>query len=474
MTPVNDNFKPRPPIVAVVGHVDHGKTAFLDYVRKTNVVEGEAGGITQSIGAYEAEHKGKKITFIDTPGHEAFSRMRAHGASAADIAILIVSADEGVKPQTEEALETLKTTNTPFVVAITKIDKENANIEKVKNDLMNKGIMLEGLGGDISWQAISSKTGVGTSELLDLLLLMGEVAELRYDPSMSAAGFVIESRMDPRRGMVAHLIIKEGVLRQGDDIKTPSVSGKVKIMENFLGKPTKELHSSSPALIVGLNGMPKGGEEFVSGNRELSIESVQPAAAIDEVVSVEGSESPKAILRADTNGSLEALRKVFEKEVEIVDASVGDIVDSDAQFAKSTGAIIIGFMVRAEKSAIHLAEVHGIKIFTSKIIYELLDLIKKSKADEKQGFAGGELKVLAVFSATPSRQTVGGKVIKGILKTSTALEIEREKELMGKGRIKSLECGKESVNEVSTDQECGLVVETAIPIQVGDLLKIIR
>ncbi len=474
MAPAKDNLEPRPPIVAVVGHVDHGKTAFLDYVRKTSVVESEAGGITQSIGAYEAEHKGKKITFIDTPGHEAFSKMRARGASAADLAILVVAADEGIKQQTRETLEILKTTQTPFVVAITKVDKENANIEKIKSDLMNEGVLLEGLGGDISWQAISSKTGAGISELLDLVLLMGEVAELKYDPDKGAAGFVIESQMDARRGIVAHLIIKEGVLEQGDDIKTPSASGKVKILENFLGKPVRELRPSSPALVIGLGSMPKGGEEFVSGDGELSAVFVHPEITAGDEAGVRDPETPKAILKADTNGSLEALKKLLGGEVEIVESSVGDVVNNDAQFAKSTGAIIIGFMVKVKKSAANLAEVHGIKIFTSKIIYELLDFIKKSKAEEKHGFAGGELEVLATFSATPSKQTVGGRVIKGVLKVGAALEIEREKELVGKGRVKSLECNKTNVSEVSTDQECGLVAETPVPIQIGDLLKIIR
>jgi translation initiation factor IF-2 len=469
-----DNLKPRSPIVAVVGHVDHGKTAFLDYVRKTNVVDGEAGGITQSIGAYEAEHKGKKITFIDTPGHEAFSKMRVRGASAADIAILIVSAEEGVKQQTREVLETLKNTQTPFVVAITKIDRGGANVEKVKNDLINEGVLLEGAGGDISWQAISSKTGDGISELLDLVLLMGEVAGLKYNPDNDAAGFVIESQMDPRRGVVAHLIIRDGTLKQGDSVRTLSASGKVKILENFLGKSVKELRPSSPALVVGFSAMPKGGEEFVSGERELAVTVSEPEASSAGHAAGSGTENPRAVLRADTNGSLEALRKLLGEEVEIMDASVGDIVDGDAQFAKSTNAIIIGFRVKTKKSAAGLAEVHGIKIFTSDIIYELFDAIRKSKDEEKHGFAGGELEVLATFSATPSKQTVGGKVLKGSLKINAPVIIERSGEPVGRGRVKSLQYNKEDISEVDMDKECGLVVETTTPIQKGDLLKIIR
>jgi len=469
-----DNLKPRPPVVAVVGHVDHGKTALLDYIRKTEVVAGEAGGITQSIGAYEVEHNGKKITFIDTPGHEAFSKMRAHGASAADIAILVVAADEGVKQQTKEALEILKVTKTPFVVAITKTDKESANIEKTKNDLISEGVFLEGAGGDISWQGISSKTGEGIKELLDLLLLMGEVAGLTSNPNQNARGFVIESQMDPRRGMIAHLVLKEGSLKKGDEIKTLSASGKIKILEDFLGKSAKELEPSAPASIVGFDDLPESGDEFVTGDGELDATPVREEIIPEDLEKKIQGEKPKAVLKADTNGSLEALRDLLKQEVSIVESSVGDIVDKDTQFAKSTNAIIIGFQVKAKKSAAHLAEIHGIEIFTSKVIYELLDTIREYKTKEKTEFAGGELEVLAIFNTSPNKQTVGGKILKGLMRVGGVLEVERDGESLGKGRIKSLQCDKEVVNEVGVDKECGLVLETPTIIEKGDVLKLVK
>lgn len=473
MADKKDNLEPRAPVVAVVGHVDHGKTALLDYIRKTEVAAREAGGITQSIGAYEAEHEDKKITFIDTPGHEAFSKMRAHGASAADIAVLVVAADEGVKQQTKEALEILKATDTPFAVAITKTDKENANLEKVKGELMSEDVFLEGQGGDVSWQGVSAKTGEGVGELLELLLLMAEVAGLKYDPKKGARGFVIESQMDQRRGAVAHLIIKDGVLRQGESIRTTNSEGKVKILEDFLGRSAKELKPSSPASVIGFDELPACGDEFVSGDEELGGEPAGQKPTPEADTAGGEGEKPKAVLKADTQGSLEALTGLLKEEVDIVEASVGDVVDNDAKFAKSTGAIIVGFKVKTKKSAANLAEVHAIKIFISKVIYELLDSIKEFKTKEKQEFAGGELEILATFSAGPNKQTVGGKVLKGSMRKGAALAIERGKEIVGKGRIKTLQLDKQDVEEVGPDNECGLVVETNTQIEKGDLLKII-
>jgi len=469
MAEKNDNLAQRAPIVAVVGHVDHGKTALLDYIRKTNKVSKEAGGITQSIGAYEAEHNGKKITFIDTPGHEAFTQMRTHGATAADIAILVVAADESVKQQTKEALEIVRAGETPFIIAITKSDKENANIEKVKSDLMSSEVFLEGAGGDISWQAVSSKTGDGIEDLLELILLMGEVLDLKYDPTKDAEGFVLESQKDNKRGVVAHLILKDGTLRQGEDIKTPSVEGKIKILETFTGEQVKELTPSSPASVVGFEDIPEAGEEFVTGERQLDkkeLLEVAPSA-------VSGENDVKAILKADTQGSLDALREVLKGEIEIIESSAGAINDNDVKLAKSTGSVVIGFEVKASKSTIALAEAQSVPIFTSKVIYELLDAIKEYKAKEKTAFEGGELEVLATFNSTPNKQTVGGKVLRGFMRLKAVIEVEREGESLGKGRVRNLQSNKADVDQVGPDQECGLVVETPIEMQIGDRLKIL-
>jgi len=284
----------RSPIVVVMGHVDHGKTSLLDYIRKTNVVSREAGGITQSIGAYEIIHypggsesqnnadktrtnaeRGKRITFIDTPGHEAFSKMRSRGARVADLAILVVAADEGVKPQTTESIKTLLETKTTFVVAITKIDKPNADIDKVKNELTSAGVLLEGYGGSVSCEPISAKSGDHVNELLDLLLLASEMEDLSYDPAAPAEGIVLESKMDKRRGLEATVIVKNGTLRQGEPIATQSGKGKIKILEDFAGKAQKELVPSAPALVIGFSELPQAGERFVTGeaaNVDLSAE----------------------------------------------------------------------------------------------------------------------------------------------------------------------------------------------------------
>ncbi|OGY56742.1 MAG: hypothetical protein A2Y84_01510 [Candidatus Colwellbacteria bacterium RBG_13_48_8] len=462
----------KPPIVAVVGHVDHGKTALLDYIRKTNIVDKEVGGITQSIGAYEVKHEGKKITFIDTPGHEAFTKMRAHGTSTADMAILVIAADESVKQQTRESLEILRATKTPFVVAITKIDKSGADIEKVKKDLMGEEVFLEGAGGNVSWQAVSPKTGQGIKELLDLILLMGEVAGLTCDPKADARGFVIESQKDSRRGIVVHLVLKDGTLRQGDVVRTLTASGKVKILEDFLGQPVEELKPSAPASVVGFEEFPEAGEEFVVGDGKLQVKTekdkyhptVQPPSEAQ-------AEKLKILLKADTNGSLHALQDLLGDEVEIIGASAGDITDNDVRLARSTGSVIAGFMVETKKATRSLAEAQGVKVFNSSIIYELLDLIKEFKHRKKEEFAGGELKVLAVFGSTSSKRTIGGKVLRGIIKGGMAVGVEREGEIVGKGRIKSVQINKEDIREAGLDSECGLVIETTTEIKEGDLIK---
>ena len=260
--------KQRPPIVVVMGHVDHGKTTLLDYIRKTSVAAREAGGITQAVGAYEIERDGRKITFIDTPGHEAFSAMRSRGAQAADLAILVVAADEGVKPQTKEAIKILEDAKTPFIVAINKIDKTAGNIEKAKNDLMGVNVFLEGYGGQTSYQGISAKTGEGVEGLLDLVLLVADVEDLSYDPSAPATGYIVEASRDPRRGIAVSVIIRNGTLHRGDKVRTPSAMGKVKILEDFSGKTAESLEPSAPAVVIGFEDLPLIGEEFFAGGSE--------------------------------------------------------------------------------------------------------------------------------------------------------------------------------------------------------------
>jgi translation initiation factor IF-2 len=274
------NTLQRPPVVVVMGHVDHGKTTLLDYIRKTRVAEREAGGITQATGAYEIEYKGKKITFIDTPGHQAFTQMRQRGAHIADLAVLVVAADDGVKPQTKEAIEILQQTKTPFVVAINKIDKNNADVDRTKQSLTAAGVLLEKYGGDISWVEISAKEGTGVDELLDHILLMAEMEELTYNPLVAGRGYVLESRRDGQQGITVSVIIKDGIARAGEKICTLSACGKIRSLETFLRERVKELSPSSPAWIVGFETLPEVGEEFVIGADVDTF--VNPALAVEE------------------------------------------------------------------------------------------------------------------------------------------------------------------------------------------------
>ena len=475
-------LKPRPPIVAVVGHVDHGKTSLLDYIRKTNVVAREAGGITQGVGAYEITHNAKRITFIDTPGHEAFTQMRCRGCEAADIAILVVAADESVKPQTQESIKILNDAKTPFVVAITKTDKPGADLDKVKNDLTTAGVLLEGYGGHVSYEPISSKSGAGVPELLDLVLLAAEMENLTYDPSLPAEGFVLESRMDRRRGNEASVIVKNGTLRFGDEIATPSVRGKVKILENFLGEAAKALEPSSPAVIVGFESLPQVGEKFVVGLPAKALAAEGAGAASNDGAKQPASERPEnslnIILKAKDGGSLEALSQIIRsmtpagRPPHIVAESVGDVVDNDVKLAISTDAVIASFAGRVDKAAKTLAEANAVTILSADVIYHLV------KAMEDFATAGhvdaeGILEVLAVFGQEKlDKQVVGGKVTEGAFKMRAAFEIERAEVVVGKGRVVNLQAQKQDVSQVPTGSECGLLVNASVAVQKGDKLII--
>ena len=521
----NEN-KPRPPIVAVLGHVDHGKTSLLDYVRKMtyktraaspsaseprpvagreadpprlahfrSVAESEAGGITQSVGAYEITHKGKKITFIDTPGHEAFIKMRARGATIADLAILVVAADDSVKPQTQESIKILSETKTPFVVAITKIDKNNADPERVKGDLANAGVLLEGYGGSVSYHAISSKSGEGINDLLDLLLLAAEMENLTYDPQAPASGYVLESRMDRRRGTEASVILKNGTLRQGEPIATPSGKGRIKILEDFMGEPVKTLEPSAPALILGWEELPQIGEEFITGPFDtfdkLSASKLTASPAAEEVAqktaATPGKASPAApakgetlniIFKASDMGSLEALSQVIlatfkEKPVKVLQESVGDVGDNDVKLAISGNALIVAFKSRTDKTVQALAEANRVKIVSSEIIYELIKAIEEFLKGGAGVEAAGELEILAVFNQKKlDKQVVGGKVIGGVFKNHAAFEISRQSEMVGNGRVQNLQEQKKDASQVGAGQEAGLLINSPVAIQVGDKLLI--
>jgi translation initiation factor IF-2 len=504
------NLLSRPPIVVVMGHVDHGKTTLLSYIRKSAMPK-EPGEITQSIGAYEITHPSassgqvRKITFIDTPGHEAFSKMRARGAKVADLAILVVAADDSVKPQTKESIEILKSSKTPFIVAINKIDKPNADIERVKNDLMKNDVLLEGSGGNVSWQAISAKTGEGVNELLDLILLVAELENLTYDPDAKASGVIIESKMDSRRGIVAVGIIKNGSLKTGELIATATAKGKIKILENFLGERTEELKPSSPALIFGFETLPQVGEEFMHPNSApptfglRQSESAHPnnwhpnPEAIPSGCYGAGSAPPAAalitqerpskpvlhlILKADVSGSLEALSEIIKNLlsqdflIKIVNASVGEITDGDVKSAQLSDAVIIGFKTKAAKAAENLARSQNVKIIFSEIIYELVKKIEQELENIKTPKTLGEIEILAIFDQKGKKQIIGGGVISGAVRNKMRVRILRGENELGFGRIMNLQKQKQDAPQANEGEECGILFESDITIQAGDRLMV--
>ncbi len=479
----NQNLIERPPIVVVLGHVDHGKTSLLDYIRKTNVAEKEAGGITQSIGAYEILHNNKKITFIDTPGHEAFMQMRSRGAQIADLAILVVAADDGVMPQTKESIKILKETNTPFIVAITKIDKSNANIEKTKNDLMSNEVFLEGYGGNISWQAVSSKTGEGINELLDLILLAAELEELKYDSNNIGEGVVLEAHHDKKRGITVTVIVKNGKVKRGDIISTETAFGKIKILEDFMGKPVNELLPSAPARIVGFETLPFVGEEFICSEKLYQKESDKSDKNLKNVtpqITENGKKTLNLILKAKDFGSLEALSAVLENlplpedfQIKIMSSSIGDVFDSDVKLAIASKSLIVVFNCDISKSAEVLIKTNNIEVISSKIIYELIKILEEKIKNIANPEPTGILEILAIFNQKNlQKQIIGGKVISGVFKNRAKFKIERNNEIIGDGTVLSLQSNKKDTNEVKEGNEAGFMVNSNIAIRAGDKLII--
>lgn len=471
--------KPRPPIVVVMGHVDHGKTSLLDHIRKANVAAREAGGITQAVGAYEITHNLRRITFIDTPGHEAFSAMRSRGAKIADIAVLVVAADEGVKPQTREAIEILKKTETPFVVAVNKIDKTGGDIERAKNDLMGAEVFLEGFGGQTSYHGVSAKTGEGVNELLDLLILAADVEGLTYDPGVPASGFVLEARHDKRRGVETTLILRDGALRRNEAIFTLTAQGKAKILENFLGEPVEALEPSSPAVVVGWESLPHAGESFLVGGKPGG-EAAAGGRSM-KLASKPDKKTLNLVLKASDSGSLEVLSAIVaslgteEHPLYIVSESVGDITDGNVKTAAATGASIIGFKNKSDKAAKNLAEGQEVRIITSDIVYELVKAVEEFLAEAGKSETFGELEVLAIFNQKKlAEQLVGGKVLGGFFRNKGTFEVMRSGEKMGIGRIFGLREKKTDITQAEAGKEVGVLTDSKIKLEVGDRLVICK
>ena len=486
-----NNLVERPPVVVVLGHVDHGKTTLLDTIRKTKVTETEAGGITQSIGAYEITHQDKKITFIDTPGHEAFKKMRSFGAKVADVAILVVAADEGPKEQTLEAFNYIKEAKIPVLVAINKVDRPQSDVLRTKNELSKKGIYLEGFGGEIPSIEISAKQNINIDQLLDLVLLLAGFQELKANPKNPAKGFIIESFLDYKRGNTATLIIKDGTLYQGQFIGTFSSLGKVKILEDFLGKKVKSLSFSSPARVVGFETLPLVGEEFFASfnleevkNFKKEKESKKPVAILLETPTKE-SLIYRLILKAKSLGTLEALKEIvksvqkkfYPKVVfEIIKEDLGVIGESDLKLAKTSKAIILAFESKRSFEK-ELLELYQPKIIESEIIYEIqrnLEKLINETLKEKEEEYLGEFEVLKVFSSSKKKKLIGGKVISGEIKVGQNVVIFFDKEKIGEGKILNLRKLKEDIKMAKEKEEVGMLLESEIEIKEGILLKVLK
>ncbi|MAF44075.1 MAG: translation initiation factor IF-2 [Parcubacteria group bacterium] len=491
MTKLNENRKeniqPRPPVVVVVGHIDHGKTALLDSIRKSRVREKESGGITQHIGAYEVEKEGRKITFIDTPGHEAFSQMRSRGARVADIAVLVVAADEGVKPQTKEAISHIKKSGVPIIVALNKIDKPEANPDKVKGELAKNDILVESMGGKIPSIETSAKEGKGITELLEIILLVAEMENLKGDINKPGEGAVIEAYLDAKRGPTATLLLRDGALNKGDIVATPSTSGKIKILENFQGDLIEKSLPSMPIIVLGLNSVPQVGEKFkVFPDMESALKYVEKKerkAEKAEVIFVEpGKKVLNIILKADVLGILEAIEgmiKILPQErvlLRVLKSEVGDINESDIKLAQSSRASIFGFRVKVNSSLLRIAEREKVRIITFEVIYELVQgirqVMERVMKSEKVRVDLGKMKALVIFLTEKNRQIVGGKILEGEIKKGTLIEVLRNDELIGRGRLISLQKEKKNIESARKGEEIGILYEGDVKIEEKDTLLI--
>lgn len=465
----------RPPIVAVLGHVDHGKTTLISKIHKIDLTRKEAGGISQHIGAYQVDYKGQKITFIDTPGHITFSQMRHRGTTVADLVILVVAADEGVKPQTLESLKHIKAAKAPYLVAINKIDLPNINLDLVKKDLAKNNILVEGFGGDIVAVPVSAKTGEGIDHLLEMIVLLGEMAELKADPKGKLKAMVIESRLDQRKGPLATVIVKNGSLKIGEEISVDGIGAKIKAMFDEYGKSLDSVGPSQPAEILGFSHAPQIGGSVQRG-LELSKESKshpETAMKSSSEKSVEDGKKLKIILKADVLGTLEAIKAAFSDDVKVIHAEAGNINESDVLLASTTKSQIIGFNVKIPEEVKKLATTEGVVIKTFKIIYELLEDIEKRvlrilepTIDEE---ILGQAEILKEFEIDKEK-IAGGKVKEGEISKSENLHLKRGEKIIADCKIKSLRTGKNDVEKAKKGEEFGVIFTQNIDFKLNDVL----
>jgi len=489
-----ENLVPRAPIIVVMGHVDHGKTKILDAIRSTHVMESEAGGITQHIGAYQVERKNQQITFIDTPGHEAFTVMRSRGAKVADIAILVVAADDGVQPQTKEAVDIIKAAGLPYVVALNKIDKPDANPERVKGQLAELNLLPEEWGGKTMILPVSAKTGEGIDALLDALLLINEMEQQKIaaNPNRRAAGTIIESHIDKGEGPVATALVQTGTLRLGDTIGIRgALFGRVRMMKNWKGDLVKDAPPSMPVRILGFKVAPAVGDviEVPEDEKALAKARKPVTSAVESTVSSvmksdagkEGKKLLNIILRADVLGSLEAVLGMLEKikhdavGVEVVAKGLGNVTDADVNKAEATQSILYAFDVKPTTSADQLARDKNVEIAQFQIIYKLfediLSRLQKMLPAEQIITEMGKVEVLAVFKKLDKGGVIGGKVLGDKIRVGSKLRIMRGEEIVGEGEIVKIQVGKQAVKEVSGGSECGIEFSGRSKIEVGDVIE---
>ncbi len=494
-----EDLRPRPPVVTIMGHVDHGKTMLLDAIRKTNVVEGEAGGITQHIGAYDVQLDHGRVVFIDTPGHEAFTAMRARGAQVTDIVVLVVAADDGVMPQTKEAIDHARAANVPIVVAINKIDKPNINIEKVKKDLSELGLIPEQWGGTTLYAEISAKQKIGIKELLELILLQAEMLELKANPNKPARGTIIEAKLDKGRGPVATLLVQEGTLRVGDIFLAGSQYGRVRAMFNDRGQKIEEADPSTPVEVLGFSEVPEAGETFIvvpeeriakqislyrqEKAREKELSKLRKVSLEDLYERIKKGEIKElnVIIKADVQGSIEAMREALGKistetvKVNIIHDAVGGITETDVNLASASNALIIGFNVRPSPKAQALAEQEKVDIRTYSIIYDAISDIKKAlegllEPTYKEHILG-RAQVLQLFNIRKVGTIAGSLILDGKVVRGSHARLLRDNVVIYDGRIGSLKRFKEDIKECPQGVECGIWIENFNDIKPGDIIE---
>ena len=488
MVEANENLISRPPVVVVLGHVDHGKSSILEAIKDLKITEKESGGITQHIGAYEIEKGDKKITFIDTPGHEAFSAMRARGAKIADIIILVVAANDGVKTQTKEAINIIKKSGIPIIVALNKMDDPLSDPAKIKRQLSENDILVESFGGKVPSVELSAKTGKGIESLLDLILLVSEMEDLKADISKLAKGTIVETYLDEKKGPIATLILGQGILKKGQIIGTDSSFGRIKDLKDFKDTSIKNAYPSQPVTILGFEKNPKVGEEFeIYKNINQAIQKAKKDKGERDTSVLfveEGQKVLNIILKADVFGSLEAIEGVLknipqEKIIlRILKKEVGNIQEADIKLAESSKSQIFGFRVKLDSTTLNLLRQKKVRVRTFEIIYELaqdiretmerildVEVIKKNL---------GEVEILAIFSKRKNRQTIGGKIINGFIEKGKVCEILRDQEIVGKGKIINLQQNRKDADKVKQGNEIGILFESDFKIEEGDFLQMYK